>query len=91
MTTEKPLTNFCPMRTLKYNNYFMEENNMNFFKKNTNKETTKLPMDGKVKKGFRAYCSIVAATTMIIVFHLIDGSLLYPILSLNRLKAASLL
>ena len=65
MTTEKQLTNFCLMRTLKYNNYFMEENNMNFFKKNANKETTKLPMNGKVKKGFWAYCSIVAATTLI--------------------------
>ena len=38
---------------------------MNFFKKNANKETTKLPMNGKVKKGFWAYCSIVAATTLI--------------------------
>lgn len=38
---------------------------MNFFKKNANKETTKLPMNGKVKKGFRAYCATVAATTLI--------------------------
>ena len=38
---------------------------MNFFKKNANKETTKLPMNGKVKKGFRAYCAVVAATTLI--------------------------
>ena len=31
---------------------------MNIFKK-TNKETTKLPMTGKVKKGFRIYCTAI--------------------------------
>ena len=29
---------------------------MKLFKKNENKETVKLPMSGKVKKGFRFYC-----------------------------------
>lgn len=29
---------------------------MKLFKKNENKKTTKLPMTGKVKKGFRYYC-----------------------------------
>ena len=31
---------------------------MNIFKK-TNKETNKLPMTGKVRKGFHTYCAIV--------------------------------
>lgn len=34
---------------------------MNFFKKNT-----KLPMKGKVKKGFRAYCAIVLVLTTVL-------------------------
>ena len=37
-----------------------------FNKKNTqNKETTKLPMTGKLKKGFRRYCVAVLAVTMV--------------------------
>lgn len=39
---------------------------MKFFKKNE-KKTEKLPMDGKVKKGFRAYTMAVAACTMLSV------------------------
>ena len=41
---------------------------MKFFnKKNTqNKETTKLPMSGKVKEGFRNYCVAVLAVTMVL-------------------------
>ena len=41
---------------------------MKFFnKKNTqNKETTNLPMSGKVKKGFRNYCVAVLAVTMVL-------------------------
>lgn len=40
---------------------------MKFFnKKNTqNKETAKLPMTGRVKKGFRNYCVAVLAVTMV--------------------------
>ena len=38
-----------------------------FNKKNTqNKETTKLPMTGKLKKGFRRYCVAVLAVTMVL-------------------------
>ena len=38
-----------------------------FNKKNTqNKETTKLSMTGKVKKGFRYYCVAVLAVTMVL-------------------------
>jgi len=43
----------------------MEENIMNFFKKNTNKEIKKLPTPDKVKKGFRTYCTAVIALTMV--------------------------
>lgn len=38
-----------------------------FNKKNTqNKETTKLPMTGKLKKGFRHYCVAVLVVTMVL-------------------------
>ena len=38
-----------------------------FNKKNTqNKETTKLPMTGKLKKGFRHHCVAVLAVTMVL-------------------------
>ena len=39
---------------------------MKFFKKNENKKTTKLPMTGKVKKGFRYYCMAVMAMTFVL-------------------------
>ena len=45
----------APMSCLLYTSIkFMEVNTMNIFKKTNNKETKKLPMTGKVKKGFRA-------------------------------------
>ena len=37
---------------------------MNIFKK-TNKETNKLPMTGKVRKGFRTYCVIVLCMALV--------------------------
>lgn len=37
---------------------------MKIFNQNTNKETTKLPMQGKVGKGYRTYCALVLALTM---------------------------
>lgn len=39
---------------------------MKLFKKNENKETYKLPMTGKVKRGFRFYCSVVIAGALMI-------------------------
>lgn len=33
--------------------------------KKTNKETAKLPMEGKVKRGFRFYCTVIAAFTLL--------------------------
>ena len=42
---------------------------MTIFKKNNEKKTTqKLPMTGKVKKGFRAYCAVIAAATLVCRF-----------------------
>lgn len=38
---------------------------MTIFKKNNKKETTKLPMNGKVKKGFRAYVAVVLTTALV--------------------------
>lgn len=59
---------------------------MNFFKKNTNKETTKLPMNGKVKKGFRAYCAIVAAMTLIMGMSVTAFAAGDPITVVNNLS-----
>ena len=39
---------------------------MKLFKKNENKEIVKLPMSGKVKKGFRFYCVAVMATALVV-------------------------
>ena len=36
-----------------------------FMNKKKNKTATRLPMTGKVKKGFRFYCSLVAALTIL--------------------------
>lgn len=36
-----------------------------FMNKKKNNTTTRLPMTGKVKKGFRFYCSLVAVLTII--------------------------
>ena len=37
---------------------------MKIFNRTKNKETAKLPMSGKVKKGFRFYCAVIAALTL---------------------------
>ena len=39
---------------------------MKIFNKNTNKTPEKLPMTGKVKRGFRFYCAIVLAMTFLL-------------------------
>ena len=39
---------------------------MKLFKKNESQETVKLPMSGKVKKGFRFYCVAVMATALVV-------------------------
>ena len=39
---------------------------MKLFKKNEGKKTEKLPMSGKVRKGFRFYCTAVMALTLVV-------------------------
>ena len=39
---------------------------MSIFKKNTEKHTEKLPMTGKVKKGFRIYCTAIMGAALIL-------------------------
>ena len=39
---------------------------MKLFKKNEKKATTKLPMTGKVRKGFHFYCLVVMAVTFML-------------------------
>ena len=39
---------------------------MNIFKKNTENNTTKLPMAGKVKHGFRIYCAVIMAAALVL-------------------------
>ena len=39
---------------------------MNIIKKINNKETRKLPITGKVRKGFRTYCAVVIALAIVV-------------------------
>ncbi len=39
---------------------------MKLFKKNEGKKTEKLPMSGKVRKGFHFYCTAVMALTLVV-------------------------
>lgn len=39
---------------------------MKLFKKNEGKKTENLPMSGKVRKGFRFYCTAVMALTLVV-------------------------
>lgn len=39
---------------------------MNIFHKTQKKETRRLPMTGKVKKGFRYYCAAVLSVTAVL-------------------------
>ena len=39
---------------------------MKLFKKNEGKKTEKLPMSGKVRKGFRFYCTAVMALSFVV-------------------------
>ena len=39
---------------------------MKLFKKNEGKKTEKLPMSGKVRTGFRFYCTAVMALTLVV-------------------------
>ena len=39
---------------------------MSIFEKNTEKHTEKLPMTGKVKKGFRIYCTAIMGAALVL-------------------------
>ena len=58
-----------------------------FNKKDTqNKETAKLPMTGKVKKGFRHYCVAVLAVTMVLGTSMTAFAANDPIAVVNNLS-----
>ena len=59
---------------------------MRFFKKNEKKETVKLPMTSKVKKGFRRYCVAVLAVTMMLGTSVTAFAANDPITAVNNLS-----
>lgn len=66
----------------------MEEITMKIFntmKKNT-KETSKLPMNGKVKRGFRFYCAVIAALTLVMSMSVTAFAAGDPITVVNNLS-----
>ena len=63
---------------------------MNIFKKNNEKKTTqKLPMTGKVQKGFRAYCAVIAAATLVCGMSVTAFAASDPITVVNNLSDLS--
>lgn len=59
---------------------------MKLFKKNENKKTTKLPMTGKVKKGFHYYCMVVMAMTFVLGTSVTAFAVNDPIQVVNNLS-----
>ncbi len=59
---------------------------MKLFNKNTNKETTKLPMIGKVKKGYRIYCAVILAMTAVLSMSMTAFAAGSPITVVNNLS-----
>lgn len=60
---------------------------MRLFKKNdTQKNTTKLPMTGRAKKGFRFYCMVVMAMTVVLGSSLTAFAAGDPITVVNNLS-----
>lgn len=55
-------------------------------KKKTNKETHKLPMEGKVKRGFRFYCTVIAALTFVMSMSVTAFAAGDPITVVNNLS-----
>lgn len=55
-------------------------------KTNTNKETSKLPMSGKVKRGFRFYCAVIAAFTLLMSMSVTAFAASDPIAVVNNLS-----
>ena len=61
---------------------------MNIFKKNNEKKTTqKLPMTGKVQKGFRAYCTMVIVGALALGMTTTAFAAPTPITVVNNLSA----
>lgn len=54
--------------------------------KKTNKETSKLPMSGKVKRGFRFYCAVIAALTLVMSMSMTAFAAGDPITVVNNLS-----
>lgn len=54
--------------------------------KKTNQETRRLPMSGKVKRGFRFYCAIVAAFTLVMGMSVTAFAAGDPITVVNNLS-----
>ena len=54
--------------------------------KKTNKETHKLPMNGKVKRGFRFYCAVIAALTLVMSMSMTAFAAGDPITVVNNLS-----
>lgn len=54
--------------------------------KKTNKETSKLPMSGKVKRGFRFYCAVIAALTLVMSMSVTAFAAGDPITVVNNLS-----
>ena len=60
---------------------------MTIFKKNNEKKTTqKLPMTGKAQKGFRAYCGVIAAATLVCGMSVTAFAASDPITVVNNLS-----
>lgn len=54
--------------------------------KKTNKETHKLPMNDKVKRGFRFYCAVIAALTLVMSMSMTAFAAGDPITVVNNLS-----
>lgn len=59
---------------------------MKLFKKNEDKKTTKLPMSGKVKRGFRFYCMAVMAMTFVVSTSMTAFAASDPLTVVNNLS-----
>ena len=59
---------------------------MNIFKKKTEKHTEKLPMTGKVKKGFRIYCTAIMGAALVLGTSVTAFAANDPITVINNLS-----
>ena len=60
---------------------------MNIFKKDTEKHTNKLPMTGKVRKGFRIYCTAIMGAALILGTSVTAFAAGAPITVVNNLSS----